>query len=164
MKPTITVIKRNPDGQAVMRYTGEVLHQDPDSLTLEASFSHADVSIVSTTLRRGDRFIETYYTERWYNIFEIHDRDDDALKGWYCNVGHPAVWDDLDVISYRDLALDLWVTPHGGQTVLDEDEFEAAELDEPTRARALQAIQELRELFHSSLPGGMESTDKFSMD
>ena len=37
-KPSITVIKRNPAGQEVMRYTGEVLHREPDSLTLEAMF------------------------------------------------------------------------------------------------------------------------------
>ena len=43
------------------------------------------------TLRRGDRFIETYYTDRWYNIFEIHAREDDRLKGWYCNIAKPAV-------------------------------------------------------------------------
>ena len=30
-------------------------------------------------VKRGDRFVETYYSARWYNIFEIHDRDDGAL-------------------------------------------------------------------------------------
>ncbi len=147
MKPTITVIKRNPDGQAVMRYTGEVLHQDPDGLTLEASFSHADVSIVSTTLRRGDRFIETYYTERWYNIYEIHDRQDDRLKGWYCNIAKPAVLESGNTISYVDLALDLWVAPDGTQTVLDQDEFAALELDPETRSKARLALEELQALF-----------------
>ena len=160
----IWVRKRNEHGQVTWEYTGEVLERGANFVRLEARFNRADMPFQDIVLKLNDRFVETFYTDRWYNIFEIHDRDDDALKGWYCNVGHPAVWDDLDVISYRDLALDRWGTPHGGQTVLDEDEFEAAELDEPTRARALQAIQELRELFHSSLPGGMESTDKFSMD
>ena len=147
MKPTITVIKRNPDGQAVMRYTGEVLHQDPDSLTLEASFSHADVSIVNTTLRRGDRFVETYYTERWYNIFAVHDRQDDRLKGWYCNIGKPAVLEAENRISYIDLALDLWVAPDGTQNVLDEEEFAALDLDTETRSRARAALEELQTCF-----------------
>ena len=98
-------------------------------------------------LKQNDRFVETFYTNRWYNIFEIHDRDDDSLKGWYCNVGYPAIWDAPDVISYVDLALDLWVTPVGVQTVLDEDEFGALELDELTRTRALNALAELRTIF-----------------
>ena len=98
-------------------------------------------------IKHGDRFVETYYTDRWYNIFEIHDRDDGHFKGWYCNVGKPAVMESEDAISYVDLALDLWVTPVGFQTVLDEDEFAALDLDAETRRRAREALEELRRLF-----------------
>jgi len=153
MKPLITVIKRTPDGQEVLRYTGMILHQAPGSITLEASFNHADVPVINTTLRRGDRFIETYYTDRWYNIFEIHDREDDQMKGWYCNIARPAVMEDGAIISYVDLALDLWVSPDGTQTVLDEDEFAALDLDTETRSRALAALEELQALFsHNKEP------------
>jgi len=147
MKPSITVIKRHPNGQELMRYTGVILHQEPDRITLEASFTHADVAVVDTILRRGDRFIETYYTNHWYNIFEIHDREDDRLKGWYCNIGSPAVMDAGNGISYMDLALDLWVAPDGTQTVLDEDEFAALELDTETRSKARMALVELQKWF-----------------
>jgi len=51
--------------------------------------------------------VETYYTDRRYYIFEIHDRDDDQLKGWYCNVSRLAVLDADDRLLYMDLALDL---------------------------------------------------------
>ena len=94
----------------------------------------------------GDRFIETYFTDRWYNIFEIHDRDDDRLKGWYCNIGQPIVLESDREISYVDLALDLWVTPDGTQTVLDEDEFTALDLDKETRSKARAALEELQQL------------------
>ena len=147
MKPIITVIKRDPAGQEVMRYTAAVLRQEPDSLILEAHFSHADVPIVDTTLRRGDRFVETYYTNRWYNIFEVHDRQADLLKGWYCNVARPALLEADNAISYVDLALDLWVAPDGTQTVLDEDEFAALDLDTETRSKARLALAELQALF-----------------
>ena len=147
MKPTITVIKRNPVGQEVMRYTGVVLHQEPDCITLEASFTHADVTVMHTLLRQGDRFIETYYTQRRYNIFEIHDREDDRLKGWYCNIGKPAVLEAENRISYIDLALDLWVAPDGTQNVLDEEEFAALDLDAETRSRARAALEELQTCF-----------------
>ena len=143
----IRVRKRNEHGQVTWEYSGQVLERGANYVRLEALFNREDMAFQDIILKRNDRFVETFYTERWYNIFEIHDRDDDALKGWYCNVGHPAVWDEPDVISYRDLALDLWITPQGAQTVLDEDEFEAAQLDEATRAGALKALAELQALF-----------------
>ena len=147
MKPLITVIKRNPDGQEVMRYTGVILDQEPESITLEAKFNHADVQVMHTILRRGDRFIEKYYTDRWYNIFEIHGREDDRLKGWYCNIGKPAVMETENIISYVDLALDLWVAPDGTQTVLDENEFAALNLETETRYRVRAALEELQARF-----------------
>jgi predicted RNA-binding protein associated with RNAse of E/G family len=155
MRPTITVIKRNPAGQEVMRYAGEVLDQEPDSITLEASFNHVDVPVMHTILRRGDRFIETYYTDRWYNILEIHDGEDDRLKGWYCNIARPAVLESGSVISYVDLALDLWVAPDGTQTVLDEDEFAELNLDVETLTRARAALEELQARFANNTEPGL---------
>ena len=152
----IRVRKRNEHGQVTWEYTGEVLERGENFVRLEARFNRSDMPFQGIVLKLNDRFVETFYTERWYNIFEIHDRDDDSLKGWYCNVGHPAVWDEPDAISYRDLALDLWVTPAGAQTVLDEDEFEAADLDPATRARALEALGELQALFVAGQPGKLD--------
>jgi predicted RNA-binding protein associated with RNAse of E/G family len=98
---------------------------------------------MDTTLKRGDRFVETYYTDRWYNIFEIHDRDDLHMKGYYCNISRPARFMD-GRIEYVDLFLDLWVSPDGAQVVLDEDEFLAAQLDDATRRSALRSLAELQ--------------------
>ncbi|MCX6066718.1 MAG: DUF402 domain-containing protein [Chloroflexi bacterium] len=148
----ITVRKRNENGQVTWEYGGVVLARGENFVQLEAHFNRADMPFQGTTLKRNDRFVELFYTDRWYNIFEIHDRDDDAIKGWYCNVGHPAVWDEQDVISYVDLALDLWVTPEGAQAVLDEDEFDDLGLDAPTRAQALNALADLQQLFKSKQP------------
>jgi predicted RNA-binding protein associated with RNAse of E/G family len=148
----ITVRKRNDRGLVTWEYTGEVLERGADFVKLEARFNRAETLFQGIVLKRGDRFVETFYTRRWYNIFEIHDRDDEALKGWYCNVGRPAVWDAPDVLSYIDLALDLWVTPEGAQTVLDEDEFDRLDLDDATRKQARQALEELKRFFESLGP------------
>ena len=51
-----------------------------------------------------------------------------------------------------DLALDLWVSVNGDQTVLDEDEFEELGLDEKSSAAALKSLQELRDLFYKVPP------------
>jgi len=105
---------------------------------------------MGTFIKHGDRFVEVYYTDRWYNIFEIYDRDDGRRKGWYCNIGRPAVMETEDVISYVDLVLDLWIAPDGTQTVLDEDEFAALDLDAETRSRAWAALEELQTLFRAN--------------
>lgn len=143
----ITVIKRNPQGLETWRYNGVLTRRDGTSIHLEAPFNGKEMEFMGITIKNGDLFVEEYYTDRWYNIFEIHDRDDGHLKGWYCNVGRPAVEDAEGVISYIDLALDLWISPDGTQTVLDDDEFDALDLDRVTRDRALAALTELQARF-----------------
>ncbi len=143
----ITVIKRNLAGHEVVHYSARVLRQGSNFVILEARFNRPDLTILSTLLETGDRFIEIYYTDRWYNIFAIHDRDDEHLKGWYCNIGKPAVLESSHQLSYVDLALDLWVAPDRTRTVLDEDEFAALELDTDTRRQAKAALEELQKLF-----------------
>jgi uncharacterized protein len=143
----ITVIKRNAQGQETWRYTGSLVRREGSALHIEAPFNYKETPFMDITIRPGDPFLEVYYTDRWYNIFEIHDRDDGHLKGWYCNVGKPVVEEAEGVISYIDLALDLWVAPDGTQTVLDEDEFALLDLDAETRQQALRALEELKGLF-----------------
>ena len=142
----IKVQKKNLGGEVVHEYEGELLHRDEHSVTLEALFTRDDMPFMDVVLKKDDRFVETYYSDRWYNIFEIHDRDDDILKGWYCNIGMPAVIED-GLVSYVDLALDLWVSNNGNQAVLDEDEFNSLKLNEEMRARAVEGLEELRQLF-----------------
>lgn len=139
----ITVIKRNPQAEETWRYSGVVVRSFPGGITLQAEFNRDDIPFHGILLRRGDRFVETFYTNRWYNIFEIHDVDDDRIKGWYCNIGKPAVLNG-DELSYIDLALDLLVYPDGRQLVLDEEEFEALGLDVETKEKALAALEEVR--------------------
>jgi protein associated with RNAse G/E len=100
--------------------------------------------------KRGDRLVETFYSDRWYNVFAVYDRDDGALKGWYCNVTRPATITDT-AVSSDDLALDVWVSPDGAVTVLDEEEFAALELSDADRAMALDAVQQLLRLAESDL-------------
>jgi len=92
--------------------------------------------------KRGDRLIETFYSDRWYNVFAVYDRDDGALKGWYCNVTRPATITDA-AVSSDDLALDVWVSTQGEATVLDEDEFAALPLPPADRAAARAALTQL---------------------
>ncbi len=144
--PKITVIKLSSTGDEVWRYMGDVIVRDSEKIVLTAQFNKDDFLFNGMMLKKGDLFYEAYFRNKWYNMFEIYDRDDNHLKGWYCNVTAPATirrWD----VSYRDLALDLLVFPDGRQIVLDEDEFAAEHITPEERDQALSALDELKRIF-----------------
>jgi uncharacterized protein len=142
----ITVLKRNLEGEVTWQYEGRVLQREANLVVLEAFFNRDDMPFMDVVLKRGDRFVETFYSDRWYNVFEIYDRNDKQFKGWYCNIGFPAVI-EKETVSYIDLALDLWVSAEGTQTVLDEDEFQGMPLDAATRMQADAALEALKREF-----------------
>jgi len=148
MRQTITVIKQDPSGHETWRYDGQVLTRREDEIVIEAFFDREDIDFHGICLCRGDRFVETYYTNRWYNIYEIFDAAGHR-KGWYCNVTTPAEI-NMKHIAYRDLALDLLVFPNGRQLILDEDEFAALEIPTDWRKAARQALSELQSRFKSN--------------
>ncbi len=145
MKEKITVHKLNAGGREVWRYEGVVLKRTDTSILLEAYYDLEDIDYHGLQLRRGDRFIETFFSDRWYNIFAIYDVDDDHFKGWYCNIARPALIEDRDIYA-EDLALDLIVTPDGKHVLLDEDEFAALKLPPDERKRALETTEKLKGL------------------
>ncbi len=147
----VFVIKQNLERKEVWRYSGKVLEQTSDSILLEAFFNRPDKPFHGILLAQGDRFIEKYYSNRWYNIFEIHDHKTDVLKGWYCNVTYPAIFDN-GFVYYVDLALDLLVYPDGRQLVLDEDEFADLHLNDDDTRLAREALMELQSRMRSSNP------------
>lgn len=147
----ITIRKLNLAGQEVFAYSGEVVARTPTSVVVEALFTRYDrLDLGYTVFERNDRFVEYFYTDRWYNIFEIHAVRDDHLRGWYCNVARPAEIAQ-DTISAVDLALDVFIYPDGRTLLLDEDEFEELNLDEAERQNALAAVAELERLVEDKL-------------
>jgi hypothetical protein len=151
MRHSVKVQKKNPEGEVTYEYEGVLQNRDQNSITLEALFDREDMSFMDVVLKKGDRFVEHYYTDRWYNIFAVYDRDDGKLKGWYCNIGKPVVIEN-GTVSYIDLALDLWVSTSGEQTVLDQDEFEKLNLKEELKMGALNGLDELKLFFKNNKP------------
>jgi hypothetical protein len=146
MNDAITVIKCHPDGEEMFRWQGKVIERSPNEILLEAHFNIPQHYVGGMQLNTGDRLVESYYSDRWYNIFEVYDREKDTLKGWYCNLSEPAEI-GKDEIVFRDLALDLIVYPDGRQEEIDLDEFEELEISEDLRAKALVGWDELRQHF-----------------
>jgi predicted RNA-binding protein associated with RNAse of E/G family len=139
----IIVRKLNAAGEETYRWTGHVLLRTPTSITLEAFFARFDrLDLGYAVLERGDRFVEHFYSDRWYNVFEIHAAGSDALRGWYCNLTRPARFSDSEIV-HEDLALDVWVGADGTTQVLDEEEFAALPLSDDERKAARAALAEL---------------------
>lgn len=141
----VIVIKLNPENEEVWCYAGRVLEKDEHNILIEARFNRDDLFFHGLTYKRNDRFVERYFDNRWYNIYAVHDRDDDHLKGWYCNITRPAKITP-GRIAYVDLALDLLVFPDGRTLILDEDEFVDLKIDKETRDNARRALAELEQL------------------
>lgn len=145
MSDKIVVHKLDEKGVEVWRYSGRLLKKTETYITLEARYDNEDQDFHGLKLRSGDRFVETFYSDRWYNVFAIFDVNTDVLKGWYCNVTRPAAIEAGHVFA-EDLALDLIVLPNGTWKVLDEEQFADQDLTLEERQHALKAITELQTL------------------
>ena len=135
----VTVYKLDENGRHVWHYPAQILERQPNTIRLEAFFNRDDLNLEYVTFKRGDRFVETFYTDRWYNVFAVYDRDDGILKGWYCNICRPAQIEEAAVYC-QDLALDVWVGADGQTLMLDEDEFAELDLDEAEREKSETAV------------------------
>ena len=145
MTETITIHKLDASGREVWAYPTRLLARGRSWVRVEGIFDRNDVDLHDWVVRRGDRMVELFFDDRWYNVFAVHDGSIGGLKGWYCNITRPARLQPADVYA-EDLALDLVVYPDGRSRVLDEDEFAALRLSAEERSRARRALEELQEL------------------
>ena len=146
----ITVYKLNSLGEIKIQYQGEVLERSADRIIIQAFWKLPPKDLGYICFEPGDRFVEYYYTNRWFNIFDISDANN-VRKGWYCNITEPAHIND-DQIKQKDLLLDIWVDPWGSSILLDEDEFEAdTTLEEIQRQGAQKGLQELLQMIAAQI-------------
>jgi predicted RNA-binding protein associated with RNAse of E/G family len=151
MGKPITIHKLDEKGVEVWKYYGTIRSKTPTSVTIEATFDRDEIQFQGIILRKGDRFLETFFSDRWYNIFEIYDVETKCLKGWYCNVCRPAQIEDSHVFA-DDLALDLIVYPDRRWLVVDEDEFAQLEISPEDKERAQEALEQLTHLVRKRMP------------
>lgn len=147
----ITVKKLNHRGEQVWQYAGEEVARGETWVCVQARFNRSDVDAGVVVFRRGDLMTEWFYTDRWYNVFRLQDVDDGRLKGWYCNITRPAVL-TATTVAADDLALDVFVSPSGELTLMDEDEFAALDLSPDDQAAVWSAVDALREAVASRQP------------
>ena len=157
----VTVVKLSPRGEEKTRYEGDIVRQDAQSVVIAARWTRKRYDLGYVVFEPGDHFTEYYYSNRWYNVFDIAGSDG-TRKGWYCNVAAPANI-GAEYIRQVDLLLDVWVDPDGHTLVLDEDEFAAdTSLTDEQRAGAKAGLQSLlslianrQEVFSAIVNNGM---------
>mgnify|MGYP001022759154 CR=1 FL=1 len=151
--PDLIIRKLDPGGREIFRYPADrVLARTDSAITVEAIFTRYErLELGYTTFERGDQFIEHFYSDRWYNVFEIRAVGDGHLRGWYCNIARPAEITE-DGVAQVDLALDVWVWPDGSALVLDEDEFAALNLGGAEAEAARSAVSEIQDLARRKVP------------
>lgn len=138
----ITIRKLDHAGREVLRYPGQVVFDDGETLVARCRFAPPDTERAGFVFGHGDILIECYYRAEPFNIFVIYSPEG-RLKGWYCNVLEQAAF-HADAVDWLDLALDLLILPDGRQIVLDADEFEELGPTPAQRARAQGALETLR--------------------
>src|SRR4051794_18785174 len=153
--PALRVLKQRYDRSIVFAWTGRLLEQTDEYVLLAGLFNALRRDLGYVVLERGDLFLEWYYFDRWYNVFQVYGHDG-QLKGWYCNIGMPPVWQD-GALGYVDLALDVFVHPDGQHLVLDEDEFAELKRDTLRPEDAAQAEQGLADLLALIAADGLPS-------
>jgi hypothetical protein len=142
MSREVTITKLDHSGEPVLSYPGVLVYRDDEEIVARCVWGEqAPLDLGPFCLEPGDVFVETYYPNRWFNVFEIYEPSG-ILKGWYCNVTRP-VEILASEIRWWDLALDLLITPDGSQTLLDEDEFESLHLSDQLKAQAARALRTL---------------------
>ena len=146
-----TIIKRDALGVEQLSYQGVLVTRGESCVCIDAAFALPDRDLGYIQLRRGDRFREWFYADRWYNIFRVNDADTLALKGWYCNITRPALI-GAGQVAAEDLALDVFVYPDGRTLLLDEDEFLALDLTAHEERKAWQAVKSIKRQVSRRLP------------
>ena len=89
----VTVVKLNPAGNEVARYSAVVTDEVcPEPwLAVRANWTMKRVDASGLIFEPGDTLIEYFSPEHWFNAFRVI-APDGAVRGIYGNVTHP----DLD--------------------------------------------------------------------
>lgn len=143
-----------PSKAQIIRYPAIVIARDAQSVTVQATWRLGVVDLGLFRIEPGDVMIETFYRDRWYNIFRVQ-QPAGPTRGWYCNLARPAQIDET-TIETEDLDIDLIVSADRRHLIVaDSDEYAARDLarTEPATDAAVQAaIAELRDLIARGVP------------
>ena len=157
----VTVTIQDLAGNLVRAYRAHEVERRNAELILEAQYDGQEQELGDTTLEPGDRLLIRFYENRLYNVVQIHDGDDDQLKGWHCNFMRPASIDN-GAVSAQDLSLSVFVRPDRGNVVLNRPQFQTLDIDEDERRDVKDTLAALIQQAEENAPpfGNMQPTLK----
>ena len=103
----VSINSRKFDGSIRRSWECELLSIDGSQLVFGGEFlediDHPELGLI----RRGTISRESYWTDRWYNVFQFQEADGN-LRNYYCNINMPPVLSER-VLDYVDLDIDVVV-------------------------------------------------------
>lgn len=126
----ILEIKRTWDGRE-KRFECTVLWRSGAHLVVRF-VSEIELRVHDVVLPMGTVTFGHFWTDRPYNVYHWLDARTGATIGYYFNISEDTRVEG-DTLSWRDLIVDILVSPGDVAAVLDEDEVPA---DAPERLRA----------------------------
>ncbi len=124
----LTIVKLDPLGHAVARYSGLLQPAPPGWVVVLAKWTSDPVASGPLYFQTGDWLFEYFSVVEPLNAFALYAANG-RFKGWYANVSCPAVFVDGE-LWWRDLYIDVIADAAGNITVLDEEDLEASGLQE----------------------------------
>jgi hypothetical protein len=137
----------------IFSWTGNVLEDNEDHVQIEAAWAvgNKPMFLGYTVFEPGDLFIETYYRERWFSVWEVQSHRNRRTKGWYCNICKPFELDG-DQLCFVDMELDVFLYPDGRFVILDEEDLERAAITEAEREEARAGLAAVMDLILNRKP------------
>jgi len=131
----ILIEKRLPEpGREPIRYDATVLKTTMPEPWVETrgiwTFDTADVS--GLVFEREGELREFFSPRHPFNVFAVYGATG-SFNGWYANLTWPARLyrdDEMLILAWPDLVLDIVMLPDGSYSMLDEDEIESSGLRE----------------------------------
>ena len=77
----ITVHLVKPRKQRTVVYEGMVLVEEPGHVLVHARWERREMDLGYVVFAPGDHFYEHYYSEHWYNIFEVRSAGASSRAG-----------------------------------------------------------------------------------
>jgi len=117
----VTVNSRKYDGSVRRSWTAHLTRLEAPLIELsgifEFSVDHGDLGHIE----KGTISLESYWLDRWYNVFEFK-YPDVSERNHYVNLTMPPRFDG-ETLDYIDLDIDVIVWPGGKVEVLDIEDF-----------------------------------------
>lgn len=127
--PAILETKRKLDGSE-KRFNCRVLAREGSHLVV-LFIARVEMNVHGIVLPSGTATFGHFWSDRPYNVYHWLRPQDGSTIGYYVNLAAETHIAE-DHLEWRDMIVDVLVSPEGTATVLDEDEIPAA-LPAPAR-------------------------------